>query len=406
MTIYSEKMAIARKIVLTRTPYISTTLLSLVPYEVEGLGMVMTTAKLVMLYDPVWFESLPDEEAAAALFHETQHPLRSHGERSIGFANKYLFNVAGDITINDDARYCGYTIGKDWYVPETLGVPTGMSAEEYYDILSQEEEEKPQPGSGGPPCSGNCGSAAGNGTIDEEKYEKEVEAESPGATKSPIEVKAIMRAQAKEINDYVASSSRGKVPNHLVEWAKFALKPPKVLWRRQLPRVIRRVFGRLQAGGENYSRARPSKRSFIRGYVIPGIVSYKPELAFVRDTSGSMGRQQLEDAQNEAVGALKAAGVETVWFMDADAAAGKPRRVGVKDIPKLPITGRGGTDFGPALEAISKLKPRPKAVFYFTDGDGGAPSKPPPGIDVIWVVVKSHWNKPPAPWGRCIFVDD
>jgi predicted metal-dependent peptidase len=119
-----------------------------------------------------------------------------------------------------------------------------------------------------------------------------------------------------------------------------------------------------------------------------------------------MGRAQLESAQNEAVGALKASGVETVWFMDADTGAGKPRRVSVRDIPKLPITGRGGTNFAPAIAAAAKLRPRPKAIFYFTDGDGGVPPRPPPGIEIVWVVVRGHYNKRPAPWGHCIFVDE
>jgi len=414
-------MAIARTIVLKRTPYISTTLFSLVPYPKEGLGTIMTTRKLVMAFDPTWFVNLSDEQAAGALFHETQHPARRHFSRSDDFVDKRKFNVAGDLGINIDERNAGYELPEGSLFPEDFGLPEGYSAEEYYDMLpAGGEKEQPQPEGGdgdgneeqegpnqpnNPPCAGNCGGASGNEHPMEQEVDSEVEAESPGATKSEAAVNAVLRAQAQEIVDYVQANGRGSVPAHLVEWATFALKPPKVHWRRKLPRILRRALGKVTAGGENYSKKRLSKRSFVRGYVVPGLISQKPELCIIRDTSGSMGRPQLQDAQNETVGALKAAGVESVMFMDADASANKPRRVTVRQIPRLPITGRGGTDFGPAIAIAAKLKPRPKCIMYFTDGDGPAPDRPPPGIEFIWVIINGHYNKAPVPWGHHVFVD-
>jgi predicted metal-dependent peptidase len=92
--------------------------------------------------------------------------------------------------------------------------------------------------------------------------------------------------------------------------------------------------------------------------------------------------------------------------MDADVDTNKPRRVSVKDIPKLPISGRGGTDFRPAIAAMNKLKPRPQVVLYFTDGDGPAPDRAPPGMEVIWVILPSYHNKAPCNWGHHVFVRD
>lgn len=414
---YLEKMAVARAIVKKRTPYISTTLLALVPHEVPGMFAargygIATTEKLVLLVDPDWFMEISDEEAAAALFHETQHPIRGHFSRSNEFPDKTRFNKAGDLGINVDAREAGFTLPKGSLFPALYGFPEGLSAEEYYNLFPDEPEgpgegeEGATPPPAGGACAGQCGGAAGNPGEGEEEYEKEVEAESPGATKSEAAISAIMKQQAREIQNHVDAHGRGSVPAHLVEWAKFALKPPKVKWRQALPRILRRALGRIRAGGEDFSRKRPSKRSFVRGTLIPGLISRETEIAFIRDTSGSMQDAQLEEAQNEMIGAFKAAGVASVWFMDCDAQVAKPKRVSVRDIPKLPITGRGGTDFGPALEVIKKLKPRPKLVLYFTDGDGYAPPKPPLGIDVIWVVVNSYWNRRPAPWGHCVFVGE
>jgi len=425
-----EKMAIARTIVLKRTPYISTTLFSLVPYAKKGIGTIMTTRKMIMAYDPDWYEKLTDEEAAGALFHETQHPCRRHFSRSDDFADKRKFNIAGDLGINVDERECGYTLPEGSLFPADYGLAEGHSAEEYYDLLPAKGQPDPQdqpgegpgqpgegegpgqPGGEGkqegpgkePPCSGNCGGASGNEHPQEQEVDAEAEAESPGATKSEAAVNAVQRAQAQEIIDYVQSHGRGSVPANLVEWATFAMQPPKISWRRKLPRILRRALGKITAGGENYSKKRISKRSFVRGYVVPGLISQKPELVIIRDTSGSMGRPQLQDVQNEVVGVLKATGVESVMFMDADADANKPRRVTVRDIPRLPITGRGGTDFGPAIAIAAKLKPRPKCIMYFTDGDGPAPDRQPPGIEFIWVIINGHYNKPPVDWGHHIFV--
>ena len=213
----------------------------------------------------------------------------------------------------------------------------------------------------------------------------------------------MLQGQAKEILDYVQANGRGSIPGSLIEWAQFAVKPPKISWKRKLPRILRRALGRITQGGENYSKARISKRSFVRGRVIPGLISQKPEIVMIRDTSGSMGSKQLEDVQNECIGVFKAAGVDSVMFMDADAQANKPHRVSVRDIPKLPISGRGGTDFGPAIEIASKLKPRPKLIMYFTDGDGPAPDRQPKGIEFIWVIINGHYNKAPVDWGHHIF---
>lgn len=430
-------MAIARMIVKMRTPYITTTLMSLVPFERPGLYRelrvgILTTASLILVYDPDWLMSLTDEEAAGALFHETQHPIRRHYTRGEDFADKRRYNIAGDMPINCDARDCGYTLPKGSYFPDYYGFEEGLSAEEYYDMMPEgggpPQKQKGQgkgaagqgppgegdgqdPGQGGegpdpnqPACGGACGSAAGNKSPIEDQVEEELEKESPGAAKSPVEVEATMKAQAQEILDHITQKGRGNMPAHLVEWAKFALKPPKVHWRRALPRIIRRATGKAKQGGENYSKKRISKRSFLRGYVIPSLISQKPEIFIIRDTSGSMGKPQLQDVQNESVGALKAVGVESVMFMDADAAANKPRRVTVQDIPKLPITGRGGTDFREAIAIAAKWKPRPQVIMYYTDGDGPAPERPPPGIVFIWVIISGHYNKAPVKWGYHIFV--
>jgi len=44
-------------------------------------------------------------------------------------------------------------------------------------------------------------------------------------------------------------------------------------------------------------------------------------------------------------------------------------------------------------------------LIYFTDGDGFAPEEEPRGLSVIWCVVPSYYRRPPADWGKVIYVD-
>ena len=433
-----EKLGIARLILLRRTPYYSKTAYSLVPITIHGLGTAYTTQKLVLGFDPVWLAALSDEEAAGLLWHEIQHIVGHHFERGRDFPDPARANKAGDLAINCSAVHIGFTLPPNGLYPEKLGFPTDLSMEEYYELLgappAPPKKEKPKGGRSkkkGPAptnpsapaqkeassegtegekpglCHGHCGGVAGNGDAAlEEQINAAAEQASPGCVKTELEVQVVLRQAAKELLEHVSHHGRGTIPAHLVQKASLALAPPKVPWRAKLRKVLRHCAGRLRAGGSDYSKARPSKRSHLRGIVLPGLVTREPDVAFVRDTSGSMGMAQLRDAQNEAIGVMKALGLSSVWFLDADAGVGQTRRVRMRDIPKIPRVGGGGTDFAPALAAIRKLRPRPQLVLYFTDGDGGAPAVAPVGITVIWVIVRSYWNKAPATWGHAIFVDD
>ena len=175
-----------------------------------------------------------------------------------------------------------------------------------------------------------------------------------------------------------------------------------VNWRQKLKHITMKVTGRMESGGLDFSMAMPSKSSYARGIPRPGMVQMQPEVAFIIDTSGSMGTRQIMDGIREIIGVMKSAGIDEAWFLEADAGvAAKPKRIRMRSLMRdLDIHGRGGTDFDPGLRACMKLKPRPDIVFYITDGDGYVTFKP--SIPVVWVVVKSYYNKRPAKWGYTV----
>ena len=416
-----EALAVTRAYVRKRAPYVSSILYGLVPYLVTGLGTLGVTDKMVCIIDAKWFLSLDLDTRGGVIFHEINHVLRDL-KRMDRFPDADLANIAFDLPINHDERTAGWKL-PDWAkYPETYNLPPGLTGEEYYRLLEKQQKKQPKGGTKGKPskgkgkggsgqsnghgvCGGHCGSIAGR-AIDadlEKKANEEV-----GRSKSDKE--RIQRQAIREIQDAAkrGGAGRGSMPASFQEWLEFSPDDkPLVPWKSILSRVLRRTTGRIQAGRQDFSLARPSKRSMTRGIPRPGLIDRKITLVFIEDSSGSMGKKQLKHVRLEIAGIMKQMGIDEAWFMDADAAvAAPPRRVRMKDIMSIPVHGGGGTNFIPALEMAMSLKPKPDGIVYLTDGDGTAPEYPPRGVEVIWCIVPSKWQRKPADWGHLIVCTD
>ena len=454
MSDVDDKIGLGRAIIRSRAPYMMSMLLTFVPIEVEGTATMGVTDSLIWFYDPNWILTITDEELAGALNHEINHVLREHLPRSLSYPDKDLWNKAADCTINPDLLDNGWKL-PHFVIPKMYGLPDNLTAEEYYDLL-QEKKDKAQkqlqkmlqkavgggdspapgtegkqkgkggkggkgggdspgqPGSGdgeadpdapGQPCAGSCGGAAGNPKLEE--LENKLNAQGIG--RSDAEKKAAAIQTAADIKEHIQAHGRGSVPGHLAELADKILEPPVIPWKNKLKYIIRKTVGQIQAGGKDYSLRRPSKRSFTRGMLRPGLIEQKPVVVMILDTSGSMGlHTQIKSSLREAVGVMRALGIDTVYFLEADIeVAGKTKRMRLQDIVGgLEIHGRGGTSFIPAIAEIQKLKPRPNLAIYYTDGDGQAPDVAPTNMAFIWCILESYSNKPPAKWGHFIFVKD
>lgn len=250
-------------------------------------------------------------------------------------------------------------------------------------------------------CAGRCGGAGGNPMPFEKKLDEE-------SGRSDADQARIVKQTVEEIRQHAAQHGRGSVPASLLQDLEIAHQQAEVRWQDECAHFMKKCAGRVEAGGMDYSLARPSKRSHARGFPRPGLVQYLPELCFILDTSASMGDKQIIDAATEAVGIFKALGIDSAWFLQADAHVAKTaKRVRMRDLlGSLKIHGRGGTNFDPALKAASKLKPRPDIIVYLTDGDGHVTYRPK-GIEVIWCVVRNHWNRePPCDWGHTVIIAD
>jgi predicted metal-dependent peptidase len=422
-------MEVARTIFENKlVPYYSDYLHMLSVYWVPNLfatagSPIGISERMVLIVDPGWVVYIDDPEMLAAiLWHEVEHPNRGMS-RIKALPNHERANIGGDLAINWQILQVARL--PEWVeTPKKHGFPNGLTIEQYYELLEKEEQkskagkseeqdggqsegEEAEGKSGvdsqwqptGPSFgSGKCGSAAGNslGPIEEEANK------AMGCSDAEKDLAEEKTREA--VKRWVKEKGQGSVPAELLEEIELAERPSVVSWRSKLRSILCHATGKLKAGRTYRSWARPSLHSIVQGAPRPGPCARELNILIVRDSSGSMGVEQLQQANDEAMGVLRQLHIHQVWFMDVDAKAYTPRRVKLHDIPRLNVEGRGGTDFTPAFEAAKDLRPRPELLVYMTDGYGTAPDDPPRGMVVVWCVVAGGTK--PADWGHLVWIEE
>lgn len=435
----AERLGDARLIMRVKAPYMRALLTSLAVREVWGLGTIGVTEKGVLIYDPAWLAQWSPEQIAGLLAHECLHLMQRHPSRC-GSRDRGTFNKAGDLAINPSLVQMGMQLPdgeSKGLFPADYKWPENLTADEYYERLVQKDEQegkgkkgKGQPGqgdgegqdgegegddegegdgdgegqgSGAPGTSGNpvrpksrpgitrghCGSCAGHALEGEEAV-----ADEKGKTERDMD--RIMSEVARDVREE-AAKRRGNMPAMLKRWADESLEPPKVPWQQKLNHAVRRAVN-FKAGDGTPRWVRPSRRqnAFGTSSNVPILPVYEqpvPQVAIIVDTSGSMGPSDLAACLRECGGVLKAVGAE-VQFVACDARVNVFQKVSdPKKLVEL-LKGGGGTDFRPPLKAVDDATPRPEVVVFMTDGCGPAPVAPPRGVQVVWLLVGRHRQKP------------
>lgn len=437
-----EILAAGRLVARKAAPYFRSMLLSFVVRPAPGLGTVACTKRGHFLYDPEFVSRVSAAQMGGLWIHETMHRLLRHFDREHG-RDPRMLNMAGDLAINPSILDMGLELPPGGLFPEALGFPRGLTMDEYYELLRAEVQQAASSCCEGDDGEGDCAGTDGAGSGDaegEDGDEKDGEAkkgagghpkapskphaaggwcgscaghevdgepdDSDAEGRSDAELARIGRQVAEAIRE--ASKARGTVPAGWDRWAAAALEPPKIPWRQKLARATRSACA-WTVGAVDHRYDAPGRRQAGLGYglgkpIMPRLRRPVPRVSVAVDTSGSMGPKELHEALTEVRGVLEAVGAE-VDFCSCDAEVhglGKVRSM--DEVAKL-VKGGGGTDFRPAFEALVKRTTRPDVLVFVTDGCGPAPTTPPPGVRVIWVLM-GPYRQTPATWGEVVEVDD
>lgn len=242
----------------------------------------------------------------------------------------------------------------------------GSESEEEGEPTDSEQNEsatKPQPES-------DCGSCAGG-----ESREYEDKTGDRAMERSSADF--LRKKVSEDIVDYDRSNP-GVIPGDVVRDAKHVLEP-QVDWRDEFIALCRRLIGN-QRGYQDYTYARPSRRTGTTNVILPSMKSPNPpQIAAVLDTSGSMreGHEiaaalgELEDLVNR-FGRLSPQG--GVHIVNCDVGATVEL---VRDLRNFEIVGGGGTDMRVGIKCAAEIKPRMNIIITITDGMTPWPDKKP-----------------------------
>jgi predicted metal-dependent peptidase len=183
--------------------------------------------------------------------------------------------------------------------------------------------------------------------------------------------------------------SRGTIPGSMEEILNNFLQEPKIPW----PTILRALVARTRQTKVDRGMSRPNRRR----HGVPGILPFPGRardnrftIAFALDTSGSMGKEELEVALGELLNIIRTEPDSVLHVMYCDAALHITYRVEEMSDVDFNVLGRGGTNFNPPFIKVRELlcgDEAPDILIYSTDGYAPAPdpdNRVP--IPVIWLI--------------------
>lgn len=379
MTDPALRVAAARARAAELMPYLATALFACTPVRSEEVPTLAVDERWRFYWNPRWCARLSVRELAGGWLHEVGHLLRDHLGRfaalNAPLSSAPAFNVAGDAVINFDLQDVELPPGAV-HIGQIPGAAPGMTAEQVFRLL--------------PPgvSAADCGSGVTPGRRSWDL--------GPGG-RSEADL-GIDRERAEQVRRQVAAEIRALPagPAGLRRWASSLLEP-RVDWRAELNSVVRRKAAEV-AGVRDYTYARPSRRS-TPGVILPAMRQPRPPVVCaIVDTSGSMDAGRLARCLSEIDGIVQRAGrLRTpVRVVACDAAGGELRPV--RSASDVVLTGGGGTDLRPAIEAVARARPRADLVVVLTDGDTPWAAEPPPeNRTARYVAVLVAGDRPTVP---------
>lgn len=206
-----------------------------------------------------------------------------------------------------------------------------------------------------------------------------------------------IRDEIKEAMIQAAQSAgAGNVPGEIQRMIK-ELTEPKMNWRQLLRQQIQSTIR------NDYSFARPSRKGWHTGAVLPGMnFDQTIDICVSIDMSGSISNEQGSDFLGEIKGIMeefkdyniKVWCFDTKVYNEDDFSADNG-----KDISEYQVVGGGGTDFVCNWNYMKKHDVQPKKFIMFTDGYPFGSWGDDSYCDTIFIIHSNHNKSLEAPFG-------
>jgi len=415
--------------------------------RISSMAVILKNRYIALAHNMEWLRRADYEEVIATVEHEALHVVLEHIPRKLAQAANYqneeekkrFFRVtpfAEDMAVNcllEDSNERVRDWAKSfraefvnakkmpdeksleefnkrehseggWVLPDMppFGLPQDMTYEWYLREMMKRDKQDGEfsdflkamgPGAGGIQLhidAHGVWEQLMSGLSDEEKMGLSSEIEQ--------RVKEMVKKAVEE-----HSRSRGSVPSFLQELINKLLTPPRIPWTQ----VLRDKVVNTKRWKWQRSISRPNRRHVGMPLLCPFPGRRKDRtftVVFCIDTSGSMGAPQLELALNELQHMQKTDREIEITVIECDAAVGKEYVLHYNTEVQFNLTGRGGTEFDPALKRAKELKP--DIVFYYTDGYAPAPDPDSRvACPFVWLIAP-YGHNPDENWGSVLVMED
>lgn len=370
-----DKMAKAKVQLFFVAPFYSIVVSHLPLVECNaGWNKTMATDGNRIYWNREFVDNLTLDETIGVLVHETLHVAWMHPSRR-GLRNAYLWNIAGDIAINQTILDGKFTLPKMGIFGPQYDKYKGWPVNQIYEDLLQNTPKLKLKfsGNGGGNIGDDDGQDMWGGVIDPRNED--------GSPMSPAEVEN-MEGETKIMVKSAAESakSRGKLPGGL-EGLIEAIGKPKINWKEYIQSW---VTGHTP---DDYSWNRPNRKMFVNHRIyMPRMKLNGAGIGFLSiDTSGSVSDHELVEYVTEITGVIEICNPEKLYIIQHDAII---QRVDEweqgMDFKDLKIKGRGGTCIQPSFKKALEMEGEIDWMICFTDmGIGDYPSVAPP-FPVLW----------------------
>jgi len=400
-------MAVERRVkkgilrLLRERPFYGSVLLQLNIVEDDSIPTACTNGEHIK-YSPTFFQDKDDEFILMVLEHEVLHVVLDHIRRMQN-RDPLLWNLATDSVID--------IIQKN---PDVDKVP---SAEEIYRELEKQLEKQKNNESGNgngenenkdgnSRSNGNSGNSRDNGNergggnsnnkriVPNENNPYGIGGVERNSSLSEEKVKEKIVRAVTIASQMQANKSIGTLPQAIQELLEEYLAPPKVKWQEVLTAYL------TEKNQSEFTWSRPSKKSPAGTYLPGKSRKYNGARAVLAlDVSGSITNQQLQEFFNECRHILNLYDIEG-YVVQFDSEIQHVQELSQDSTPiQFKRYGCGGTDFSDVCNFATKQDDI-SLLIVFTDLMGTFPTKPPVGVDVLWIVTDN--NSPEAPFGRIV----